>query len=561
MNSLLSLLKETLLSEGRAEDVLRKYENRGVTKETIDAFVQGQNDIDPAINNKYLEWMVQQYINNKNINDIINVVSTWHKNLAKLPPTGVEDFIAGVLINFSGGEFGSAGAVANSPKDINVYSYEQLKAVGNALEQKSSNKEVSKQARKIYEDEQWRIVVPLSWEASCKYGSGTKWCVASNKTDEHFRSYTKTGILFYLIDKAKAQKIDNPTYKVAVLMDKNNGSVTIWNAPDSNIGSDLKTYFTPEMINAMQSYRKKYNIDITKFLAKIFDTIQTIDFTIEGWQLITSNKHIALSNGNFTINLTINLKEKTLDIQLLYKSSIIGKLTKNLNTVLIMRLEDIIVDAPENQELLTSWVQSLVKFIKTNWDDILTEFNPLMVGLETHLIIEKQINKFSGNWKFKTENYPTDTNRKSVFMATRDIENYQYVLSLVLDWTKNNFILKAEEKRPNGTQEQYDDQVMSFNFENITPKKLAKDFLNWVNFVITLIMPEAEGIKPNSQYAKATLRSFVGNYTSPIYGDFIVESTGEELTLTSINMNTKNLIRDVNEMVYVINKLQLNKVE
>ena len=83
MNSLLSLLKETLLSEGRAEDVLRKYENRDVTKETIDAFVQGQNDIDPAINNKYLEWMVQQYINNKNINDIINVVSTWHKNLAK----------------------------------------------------------------------------------------------------------------------------------------------------------------------------------------------------------------------------------------------------------------------------------------------------------------------------------------------------------------------------------------------------------------------------------------------------------------------------------------------
>lgn len=54
---------------------------------------------------------------------------------------------------------------------------------------------------KIHEDEDWLLVMPLSYEASLKYGAHTKWCTASKDTKDHYQSYTHKGILIYCINK------------------------------------------------------------------------------------------------------------------------------------------------------------------------------------------------------------------------------------------------------------------------------------------------------------------------------------------------------------------------
>ena len=36
-------------------------------------------------------------------------------------------------------------------------------------------------------DYDWLMLIPLTYQASCKYGANTQWCVASRDTDTHFK--------------------------------------------------------------------------------------------------------------------------------------------------------------------------------------------------------------------------------------------------------------------------------------------------------------------------------------------------------------------------------------
>ena len=95
---------------------------------------------------------------------------------------------------------------------------------------------------KVFENDQFTIMVPESKEASCYYGAGTKWCVASTDTDSHYNNYKKSGELYYIIDKTKPTS--DPTYKVA-LNKKLTGEEDFWNAVD-------------KMITDIKSHKKKY---------------------------------------------------------------------------------------------------------------------------------------------------------------------------------------------------------------------------------------------------------------------------------------------------------------
>jgi hypothetical protein len=82
---------------------------------------------------------------------------------------------------------------------------------------KSISKEFRKQVKIDYEDSEWLILRPFSFESSCKYGAGTKWCTTSESNPDHFFRYTKNGVLIYVINKKTGDKvgcfksIDEPT--------------------------------------------------------------------------------------------------------------------------------------------------------------------------------------------------------------------------------------------------------------------------------------------------------------------------------------------------------------
>lgn len=86
---------------------------------------------------------------------------------------------------------------------------------------------------KIHEDEDWLLLMPLSYESSLKYGAHTKWCTASKDTKQHYQDYTNKGVLVYCINKKTDVKYGffydlqhtSPNYSPSSAM-------SFWNAED-----------------------------------------------------------------------------------------------------------------------------------------------------------------------------------------------------------------------------------------------------------------------------------------------------------------------------------------
>jgi len=67
-------------------------------------------------------------------------------------------------------------------------------------------KEIKEGAEKVFENDEWVIIVPETKEAACYYGKGTKWCTAGD-TFNQFDYYHRQGTLYILINK------ENPSEK------------------------------------------------------------------------------------------------------------------------------------------------------------------------------------------------------------------------------------------------------------------------------------------------------------------------------------------------------------
>jgi hypothetical protein len=118
-------------------------------------------------------------------------------------------------------------------KDVSTYkNFDSVIHQLEIAETKVIEKELEKQVIKVYEDENWTIVRPLTFNASKKYGSRTKWCTTQENNPEYFNKYTKRGILIYCISKVKL-------YKTAAFysLDKNEPEFSWWNEKDARIDS------------------------------------------------------------------------------------------------------------------------------------------------------------------------------------------------------------------------------------------------------------------------------------------------------------------------------------
>ena len=117
-------------------------------------------------------------------------------------------------------------------KDLTSYKgIEDMLRQISIAELKSINKELAKQIHKVYEDEEWLVLRPLSREASLKYGAGTKWCTASTEDDWPYFRYTRRGILVYTINKKTGQKV--ATFKDI----REDHELSFWNEIDTRIDS------------------------------------------------------------------------------------------------------------------------------------------------------------------------------------------------------------------------------------------------------------------------------------------------------------------------------------
>jgi len=188
-----------ILLEGRVEDFENKYTQK-----------YGAQNVQRIVNQvipKYLDWVGRNFDAvsfDDNYGKLVAALNTFDKISHNLPLT-----------------------------DINQYN--SLEKLIGAIDQynNTTRREVEKHegGNVVYNDDRFYVVNPLTHEASCYYGRGTKWCTAATG-DEHFRRYKTEGKLFYIIDKIK--QTSDPFYKIAILRNFD-GTESFWDAKDDSI--------------------------------------------------------------------------------------------------------------------------------------------------------------------------------------------------------------------------------------------------------------------------------------------------------------------------------------
>jgi hypothetical protein len=126
--------------------------------------------------------------------------------------------------------------------DLSKYStMEEVMASLSIAEMALDVKLLEKQTKIVYEDDEWLLVRPLTYQSSKKYGANTKWCTTQSDNSEYFLKYSSKGVLIYCINKKTG-------YKVASFnsLDKNDPEFSFWNQKDSRIDS-LQTELTDEL--------------------------------------------------------------------------------------------------------------------------------------------------------------------------------------------------------------------------------------------------------------------------------------------------------------------------
>jgi hypothetical protein len=237
-----------LLKEGRKEDLKKKYSTK-FNEEDLE-FILNISDL-KDFNHKYTDFVLKHTdgdgeLNTDELEHLVGLIKDFDKYQSQFPK-----------------------------KDINQYvSLNELEKVILHIRSKNKEKELEGQAKKIYEKGDFVVIQPKTEEASCKYGSNTKWCVTS-KGSGHFGRYTAgRQSLYFIINKAKST---NKNYsKVAIHFD-DEGFMRYWDAQDSPMSQreiDVFEYAFSEMIESIKDDYKEYAGSMTdKFLTESFNMI------------------------------------------------------------------------------------------------------------------------------------------------------------------------------------------------------------------------------------------------------------------------------------------------
>ena len=284
MEKLKYIILEQLINEGRLEDMIKKYEN------TLRAdLVRELSASDPSGNNKYLDWMCLQRVDYTS-ESIIKMVECFHENLNRLSEKNVNAIYSDVWHQSTNTK------IKKAPKDINSYpTPEDIEVMCKYFEENAPR---TASRVKIYEDDRWLVVSPLTHKASCEYGAFSSWCVSTSNVDYYDR-YTRDGILIFFIDKTgtSLEKKDANVYKFAVNIKTHAQDLEEWewySMSDARIDAHLMMNLVPKNLLEAAS---KYSIEVLENLKK-------------GWEIdenqLTEKSELLVDDGD---NYYIFLKE------------------------------------------------------------------------------------------------------------------------------------------------------------------------------------------------------------------------------------------------------------
>lgn len=257
-------LLEHFINEGRFEDTVKKY--AGKLPEPV---IKELSQNDPSGNNKYLDWMVRTVIQAPNDKaDVIAKIKCYHENVNRLSDNHVKGIYGeDKWRNPTADHLAVLEKIRKTPKDINAYpSHLWIKPMCEYFEEQ---KPKNASRVKIFEDDKWLVVSPLTHQASCSYGAHSNWCV-STSNPSYFGNYTQNGILVFFIDKKgfNPRKKEANQYKFAVNIVYNTPDYEHWDwfsMEDQSIDPRLMMNLVPKHLLEVT---KKYFDEVLKELGR-----------------------------------------------------------------------------------------------------------------------------------------------------------------------------------------------------------------------------------------------------------------------------------------------------
>ena len=243
--------------------------------------------IDPSDTNKYVEFLIKQIKNSYDYDGD-------NTNLSLYIITEIVGDVNVETLN----EF-DRHCKANRIKknDISQYkNWTEMKESVRITNESVKQKELETQVIKLLDNDEYCVVIPLSYEASKIYGANTKWCTTQ---EQHWKNYIRDYKLIYIMDKVK-----NDKYAVSIKTgDKS--KIQGWLSDDKEV-SPLTLPISSEVITLIiNEINKDESIVEMEEYSKMDNKIpyQKKSITFDGWssvqQLIDEyGLHIDTSDSN-----------------------------------------------------------------------------------------------------------------------------------------------------------------------------------------------------------------------------------------------------------------------
>lgn len=244
--------------------------------------------IDPSDTNKYVEFLIKQIKNSYDYDGD-------NTNLSLYIMTEIVGDVNVETLN----EF-DRHCKANRIKknDISQYkNWTEMKESVRITNESVKQKELETQVIKLLDNDEYCVVIPLSYEASKIYGANTKWCTTQ---ETHWKNYIRDYKLIYIMDK-----VMNDKYAVSIKTgDKS--KIQGWLSDDKEV-SPLTLPISSEVITLIINEINKDEsiVEMEEYpkVNKIITAHSKKSITFDGWssvqQLIDEyGLHIDTSDSN-----------------------------------------------------------------------------------------------------------------------------------------------------------------------------------------------------------------------------------------------------------------------
>jgi hypothetical protein len=192
-------------------------------------------------------------------------------------------------------------------KDISQYNnFLELNESVELAQEIENRKKIEKEILRIYEDDTWLILTPLSFEASKVYGANTRWCVTQER---YWNQYLTTHRLIYVINK-------ETDVKTAFSRNFSTEKFQAWDQSDKEVDPMLINFIPDELFlkirKELQENKTTGDLigwgDNVKSIRKITDYPITGDYVGDNNMALRDFTRILLENrtGDPLINGVLN---------------------------------------------------------------------------------------------------------------------------------------------------------------------------------------------------------------------------------------------------------------